>query len=535
MRVDGLPLAIELAAARMKLFSPQALLKRLTVANSRTSTRFLKSNTRDVAGRHRSLRDTIAWSHALLDQDEQMFFRRLAVFVGGWTLEAAATVCFNGENSSHPILDMVAALVDKHLVLCLEGGNGEPRFTMLETIREFGLEQLQLGNELRDLQYRHARHYLRLAETANQYLEDADQDQWLYRLDQEHNNLRAALVWATTQQEVELSLHLAAARPRYWQRRGHHEEAYGRLRNLLQKFSSNALPSPVEDVLFYAGIFGVYRDKVEVYKGYFTQAADASRRVGNKYRLSYALALLGEVTFNQGEFAESKKFETESLALAREVGDTFGVAIELINQGRYLALCGEPTAGRKACEEGLSLHRQLGDKWGLMVALKCISTVALVQGCYAEARAHCEEALQLAHQLDSDVDIASAQHHLALVYLETADWDATHKWLHRSLRLLAEHVGTKIQIDSLIAFARLAAAQRQPARALCLASASITIQGRQDLVLPPVIQAQFDAMVASVRRQLDEETAASTWFEGEAMALDEAVAFALGCRALPAI
>ncbi len=233
-RLDGLPLAIELAAARVKLFAPPALLHRLTVASHRSPLHFLKADTRDAPERHRSLWETMAWSYALLDPAEQSLFRRLAVFVGGCTLESSEAVC--GEGLTSNILDGLASLVDKHLIRQIEQtlpeAYPEPRFMLLETMREFGLEQLQESNEREQVQQLHATYFLAVIEEADPQLRSANQDCWLDRLELEHNNLRGALHWLTHTDQIALALRMGSALSQFWTRRNRQREGGQRLSEL---------------------------------------------------------------------------------------------------------------------------------------------------------------------------------------------------------------------------------------------------------------------------------------------------------------
>jgi predicted ATPase len=283
-RLDGLPLAIELAAARVKLFSPRALLSRL---GRRLD--LLKDGPRDRPARHQTLRQAIAWSYDLLDEDVRRFFRALSVFVGGCSLEAAEAVC--GTGSALDVIDGVATLVDQNLLRRDEDRAGEPRFLMLETIRSYALERLGQSGEEAATRQAHAAYFLALAEEAEAALTGAEQLDWLNRLDTEHDNLRAAVLWAQDHAEAETGLRLGAALWRFWIIRGHIDEGGTYLKRML------ALPG--EDVLPVAR--------------------------------ARALNGLGTLLHNRGDNYEARSCLEEGLALLRQQGDRRGTATVLNN------------------------------------------------------------------------------------------------------------------------------------------------------------------------------------------------------------
>ena len=213
-RLDGLPLAIELAAARVKVLSPQAILARLE-----SSLSLLTGGPRDLPARQRTLYSAIEWSYDLLDEDEQKLFRRLAVFMGGRTIEAIQAICTPEGDLAISVLDGIASLVDKSLLRREEGAGEEPRFVMLETLHEFAREKLQASGEAEDIRRRHTLYFLELAEEAEPHLQRVEQGQWFKRLEREHNNLRAAISWSLAQGEEEIALRFGAALMIFWHNR----------------------------------------------------------------------------------------------------------------------------------------------------------------------------------------------------------------------------------------------------------------------------------------------------------------------------
>jgi tetratricopeptide (TPR) repeat protein len=480
---------------------------------------------RDAPDRHRSLWNAIAWSYELLNTNEQVLFQRMAVFVGGCTLAAVARVCEDGPGTE--LFDQISSLVDKHLVLQEEQADGEPRFGMLETLREFGLERLQASGELGMIQHRHAEYYLTLAEEADQHMEAPSQLLWLVRLEAEHSNVRAALLWAIENRELDLSLRLGAALPRFWLRRGHRQEAFGRLATLIQLWQGQAPRTPLEDVLYFAGLFAIRSVDLKAAQSYFEQSAGISRRTGNHYRLSYALELTGFLKHEQGDYASADALHEEGLALSYQVADKFGIAMTLSRRGRMLAERGRLAEGRQLCEQALALHREIGDKWGIALALRNLGLVRRLQGDFVEAQSLFERTFRLSQELGDKSTIAQAQYDLGCVRLDQGD-------LATGQQLLREALNTYFQMDSrsniadtLDALARVAAARNQPERTLRLAGAAAAIRAAVGFVRAPLLQAEVNQVLQAARLMLNEEAGTTAWAEGEMMTIEEAVAYTL--------
>ena len=360
IRLDGLPLAIELAAARIKLLSPQAMLARLE-----NRLKLLTGGARDLPNRQQTMRGAIAWGCDLLGEDERMLFRRLAVFVGGFPLEAAQALC-QTDDQHLDVLDKIGALVDNSLLQQREQADGEPRFTMFETIREYGLEQLEVSGEASLIRRQHASFFLKLAERAEPELSGTNQEMWLAQLETEHDNLRAALHWAKESEETEMSLRLAGALWRFWLVRGHLGEGRERLTDIL------------------------------------TAAGSSSHTAA----LAKALTGAGTLAHNQGDYIAARSLYEESLAVWQEVGDKAGVADALNNLGWVAWRQSDYIAARALSEKSLALHQELSDKKGIAHSLNNLGWVAHFQGDYAEARSFHERSLTLRRELGDKRSIA---------------------------------------------------------------------------------------------------------------------------------
>jgi tetratricopeptide (TPR) repeat protein len=326
VRLDGLPLAIELAAARIKMLPPKAMLQRL---GSRL--KLLTGGARDLPERQRTLRATIEWSHALLDEGEQVLFGRLAVFSGGRTLQAIEAICDAEDNLGVEAFEGVSSLVDKSLLRQEEGPNGEPRFVMLETVHEYAREKLEESAEAEQIKRVHAEYFLTLAEEAYPVLKAANQFEWLERLEAEHDNMRAALSWALERKEAEVALRLGGALGWFWSVRGYHSE--GR-RWLEQALTIEGRGSPGSRAMALAGAGALASEQGDLDRaqeacdeGLELLAHDAMEASEAKLIL---LACLGWVALEREDYGQAKELYEESLALSREMDDNWWLASSLL-------------------------------------------------------------------------------------------------------------------------------------------------------------------------------------------------------------
>jgi predicted ATPase len=334
VRLEGMPLALELAAARSRVLSPQALLARL---DQRLG--LLTSGAANAPKRHQSLRAAIAWSYELLTPEAQVLFRRLGVFVAGCTLAAVDAVCRDEAARSGgvevPLLDRLAALVDQSLLQHTSSADGEPRFTMLETLREFALEQLDATGETAMVRQRQAAYYVHLVEHAAPHLRGPDQVAWLEWLEAEHDNLRAVLAWSRTSGgDAEQGLRLAAALPEFWYWRGYVSEGRAWLEGVLED-SPGAVPTLRAVVLARASYFAVQQGDYARAKGLAAASLTLSRHLQYTTGVAIALSVLGEVASVQADYALARMRTHESLQLFRELADQDQIA-NLLGRLGYL-------------------------------------------------------------------------------------------------------------------------------------------------------------------------------------------------------
>ena len=388
IRLDGLPLAIELAAARTKLLSLDEMLARMN-----PSLKLLTGGARDWPERQQTMRATIAWSYDLVREEAQTLCRRQSVFFGGSTLGAAEAVCGEVGGVRIDVLDGLESLVDESLVLKKETADGSYRFLMLETIREYGLERLEESGEGAELRRRHASFFLELAEEAEPRLMSAGREPWLVRLDAEHNNLRAALRWALENAEAETGLRLAGALRWFWYHRGHFGEGYHWASQLLALPGAAARSEARAKALYSAGSLAFYYINPVAACPLLEESAALWRELGDRrYRArTLTLACLA-ISLSRHDFAAARAAAEESIALFRDSDDRWGLALSLNYAG--VVIWTEPDFEEHATalfEESVAIFRELGDDWGAGGSILYLAAIRQEHGENAAARALYEE------------------------------------------------------------------------------------------------------------------------------------------------
>jgi predicted ATPase/DNA-binding XRE family transcriptional regulator len=449
-RLDGLPLAIELVAARISILSPRALLERLGPRL------MLHTNGPcDLSERHRTLHNAIDWSYALLSPEEQGLFARLGVFIGGLTLEAAESVAWESNKSGLMILDGLTSLVNNNLVVQQEHG-GEPRFSLLETIRAYALERLAESGEEETVRQRHAEYYLALAEEAERHLRTAEQQVWLDGLETERGNLRTALAWFVERPaDVEAGLRLAGALGRFWTIRSHVSEGRYWSSRLLQR-GGHASPALRAQVLTWAGMFAwpgdlpvacslveeslvllrglgptvewdlafaltgfvlitAYLGDRDVAQSAGEEALVLFEKVRDRWGVALALAVLGEAHLLRHDYAGACSRFEESLALFRETGDKWGIGIPLMNWGYTDSLLGNLDAARARLEESIAVHGEVGERVMRSLTLNVLAQVIQQQGDSQQAAALYAESLELLRKMGLEGSTADVLHNLAYI------------------------------------------------------------------------------------------------------------------------
>jgi non-specific serine/threonine protein kinase len=418
-RLDGLPLAIELAAVRVRVLPLASILQQLraagdTRAGHAASLDLLAGGARDLPERQQTLRQAIAWSYALLGLDEQALLRRLAVFAGGCTLEAAEQVC----GVTHMTL---TSLIEKNLLRREPSDEGEPRVRLLEPVRHFAFERLAADDDLLTIRQRHAALFLRLAEQSDDGPTYAAQQEQLRRLDRDHDNLRAALRFSLDAEDGETALRLAGALWQFWWLRGYLDEGAAWLECAL-RFAEGAAPLTRARALHAAGKLA--RERGEY--AYGTEVTEASLRTfrehGDLAGTALALNTLANITGDCGRYDEALALYQESLTLRRQIGDRAGEALALNNMASIARASGDLARAEALAREAHGLFRGLGDDWGVAIGLLALAHIACQQGRPAEAEAMARTSLELRRALgarqgimrclDILAEVAVAQEHL---------------------------------------------------------------------------------------------------------------------------
>jgi predicted ATPase/transcriptional regulator with XRE-family HTH domain len=481
-RLEGLPLALELAAAQIRIFSPRALLSRLERRLD-----VLIGGARDLPDRQRTMRATIAWSYDQLDAGEQTVFLHLAVFAGGFTLEAVQAMAAGiGDLDGDP-LERLRSLADKSLLWQVESAEGEPRLGMLETIREYGLERLAAGGELDRARLAHARYFAALAAEASPRLRGREQVLWQARLDAEYDNLRAALHWTIYGGgDPELGLRLAASLGYFWFIRGQYREGRGWLQAAL------ALGTPVEDAvrasaLLHAGNLVYWLGDVEQAGVEYAEALALWRAAGDLAHVALGLLNVGNVSFEQEDYAAARSLWEEALAIEAAAGDPQIRGRLLNNLGTLAEEQGDLAGALALFEQCAPVWRDLDDNYGLAQQLANIGDVSLRLGELARSRACLLESLRVRHALN--------------------DRDGV-RWTLHSLSFLARQ-------------------QAARERAVLLLGAADKLGEELGAMLGAQRQALYDENVAAMREQLGDAAFAETWTRGQAMPYKQAIEYAL--------
>ncbi len=578
VRLDGLPLAIELAAARIKLLSPQHLLARLE-----QPFQVLSSASRTLPPRHQTLHNALQWSYNLLDTREQRLFRRLSVFAGGWTLEAVESIeqtlndggrrliTPTADVSSPSILDFIGSLLDKSLLAQSKQEGQEPRLQMLLTVREYALERLKESGEIEKTQRIHALYFLALVEEAEPHLKGLQQSTWIARLECEQENLRAALTWLIKQEEAELALRMSAAMSWFWYLRGYWSAGRRWLHaalDLARGADAQFIASPVglsarAKALYGAGNLAYYQDDYAVAHSLWQESVQIFRTLGMRNAYANALGDLGVLTYIQGDLAaawplleESEKlcrtigrtwelawllrklayldsrsgdlaraaaYAREGLALARELGDKSLIATTLLTSGDIAASQSNLTQAVALDQEGLALARELGLKSLISIAVQDLAYLAALQGNLTQALVRAQEGLALARELGDKSLIASTLHTLG--YLAGLQGNISHASARYQEGLaVAQEIGYQQYIGlHLVGLAGIAATERQHRRAARIFAVASNILDI-DIDMNALERADYERAVDSTRSHLGEQAFKAAWAEGSAMTPEQALA-----------
>jgi predicted ATPase len=569
VHLDGLPLAIELAAARVKLLPPQVLLARL-------SQRFqlLTGGPRSLPARQQTLRSTIQWSYDLLGPEEQALFHLLSVFVGGWTLEAAEALCQEVGHADLDVLNTLSALLDNSLIQSSEQGAEEPRFLMLQIVREFGLERLTASGELETTRLAHARYFLALAEQAEPELDDPSQAMWVARLEHEHDNLREALEWALEKaidekaaERREIGLRLSAALKEFWMMHGHFREARTYLERALalSDGTSTSLRSRLLRAIGAVADVQVDIDRIEVVA---QQSLALSRELEDTCGIADSLGLLALAAWWRGKIVEAISLDEERVRLLRQVGEPGAVAVALYDLAEHVSTFGEYARGQALFEEALALFRQAGNElWvgGTLVHSACwlwftlgdlgsmrqrlqqgqalitrvgdrhwsaeclwaAALLALSEGDPVRASSLAQESLRIYREIGDPWFSAWSLYLLGKIETQRGELSVARTCYQQSLALnqqVGEKWMTPFNLEGLASVVASQGALRWAAQLWGAAEAL-----REAIAVPrlPVDRVGYEQAVAAARGRLGEDTFAALWQEGRTMKLEQVIDDAL--------
>jgi predicted ATPase/DNA-binding SARP family transcriptional activator len=538
VRLDGLPLAIELSASRIKMFPPVAMLTHLT-----NRLAFVVGGTRDRPERHQTLRRTIEWSYSLLGRDEKMVLARLAVFKSGFTHKAAQAVTSlpAGQREGKaegalsppntPLGAILASLVDQSMLQVAQSKIDEmSRFWMLLTLQEYALEKLAARGELTQAHRAHARHYLSWAEEAERALKGPEQLAWLERLEAEHDNLRAVLEWAIAGQgeRASLGLKLAGALGLFWSVRGHWMEGYRWLKEALDNNCDAPAPARAK-ALLAAGTLLHFRWRFEQAAPLLHKSLALYQELDEKEGMADALYWLGRQAFRQKDYQGAAGLIEQSLALYQEANHQYGVSMAFRNLGDCARLLKDYERAHWLYEQGLALARKIGNKQGIAYTLNSLGELARLQGNFVAAELFYEEDLGLVRELGNRFSQAVALHNLGHTTLRLGDLGRAAALFEESLSLYQRLEYTRGVALCLAGLAGVANSAGQAVRATSLlGKASAALQASNvPLPLGPADRAAYDRHLAAAKTQLDPRTFAAAWEAGQQMTLVEAVVYAL--------
>ena len=577
-RLDGLPLAIELAAARVRHLTPMELAGRLIVNEGGGAFRVLATGPRDAPDRQQTLRYAIDWSYDLLAPQEQALFRRLAVFVGGFTEEAAQAVVNSAGDASIDTAEGIAALVDQSLLQQEDGPDGASRYLMLETIRELALEHLAAMGEAAAVTDAHAAYFLSLAEQATPELYAERQQAWLERLQVEQANMRVALTRSEQSGDVAGALRLAAALWRFWHRRGYWEEGRSWLVHLL------ALSEGIDEVdlatraaaLTGAGWLAHYQNDFAAAQTSLQEGLECYRRLGRTDGLIEVLQCQSLVAHSLGEHRRAAELCEEAVAISRNLGDHARTAESLCNLSRATRELGDYARAAALAQEALVLHRAAGHRGGTAVALLVLGDVARDLGDVAEVRLKCEESLATFRELGDPLGEGFSLHNLAVAAHRDGNLELARSICEESLAIfrcldvggamaevlaslgpildrvgepalaldaltealpLAWRVGPRWVVAAIVeGIAGVAAGQGQDLAAVELASGAAALRAAIGMPVRPSRAGDLERMLTTTRARLGAAPFALAQTRGQARRVSEVIAAALAVRsAAPAL
>ena len=478
-RLEGLPLAIELAAARTRILSPSAILSKLE-----NRLQFLTGGPRDLPERQRTMQGAIDWSYDLLDESEKTVFRRMSVFAGSFSLEAAEAVCSLDDKCDVAVLDAITSLIDKSLLIRIDGKGDERRFNMLDVVREYALQALESAGEDAAASRLHAEYFVSLGEKAEPFLQAAQSAEWLDRLEDEHDNFRAAMQWSLTN-DPPLAVRLGVSLRNFWLLHSHLSEGYRWLKAALEH--------------------------------------GGEPPVALRFKLMNGLGLAARF---RGDYETARKAYADGLAAGEEAGDKQGVALSSRGLGLVAMQLGDTPAAREYFESGLAISRQLDDKFGIAISLSFLGDCARTERDFSRARPLFEESLALFRELDNKSAVSDALNNLGAACFGEGDLAVAKKHFAEAANLALD-LGNKMTISySLDGFAALAIENGDPSRAARLCGAAEALRDSIGYKIEAAEKVFRDAYLAKLRTLLSDADLARELDRGHATPPEKAVTLA---------
>jgi predicted ATPase len=520
-RVDGLPLAIELAAARVKMLPLSGILTRL-----QSRLLLLTAGARDLPERQKTLRNTIDWSFGLLTEPEQKLLRRLSVFWGGCTLEGAEAVCNTKDDLGAEIFELMSSLIDKSLIQQRQQKDLEPRFRMLETIREYALERLQQSGEEPATKRAHAAYCLVLAEEGNPELSETERDAWLARCDIEHDDFRAALDFLFHSGDLDWGFRFCTALFRFWDMREHSAEGRARLERILELAGTNYTRERAKTCLFLAAFTTAQGD--------FRSAAHFSelgRLLFEELNDPWGVALSWNASAigarDQGDYVTAQTNFEKSLTFFRTMSDRVATARCLHNIGNVCKIRGDYARARMALTEAMQIFEELGDSGGAAWALNQQADVAREQGDLHGARALYERALFAFRSAGGRWGQARSLADLGTIACELGEHSTAFANFRESLDIFSSLEHRRGIARVLEGLACYALSREDSRRAIRLVAAASHLRKMVSAPLTPAEQSKLDQRLLRAWQELGESEGKKAWAEGYAMNMENAIRYAL--------
>jgi predicted ATPase/DNA-binding SARP family transcriptional activator/DNA-binding CsgD family transcriptional regulator len=518
--VDGIPLAIELAAAWVGTASVEQIAGRLA-----GSLELLRGGDRTASPRQRTMEGTLNWSYELLSDGEKALFGRSAVFMGGWTLDAIAAVGSGIGVDEGDVAGLIFGLAEKSLIVVEAVGDGTVRYRLLEPVRQYALAQLDKNGGLEATRRRHAEYFLGVAEEAETRWWEAEEVEWMSLLEEDHDNLRAALSWSLEHGEAETALRLAGALPVFWGARGHGSEGVSWLERVLD-VGGDAPPAARAAALLGLGDL-LRRSGFERAQAHLEEALELYEKIGNGWRTAQTLCMLGWVTSYRGDTVRARTLLEKGLALLRESGDRKLLPAFLGTLAAVELDAGDFERALSLWEESLAIERKRGSPVGISANLANMGYAELVRGDPERATALFDESLALAKEAKDQELVAGSLMGLGIAATLRGDPERAQAPLRESLAMQLE-MGRMIDLaEDLEGLAEAAGALGQHLRAMRLWGAAVAL--REDIGVPwrPFERRLHEPQLAAARSRLDEAPRETAFGEGKAMGLEEAVEYAL--------